>query len=284
MKDNLSFPFRHLHPYKALSSGLILTLLALICFPANAQDILQPRPPGLSGERSPQGLYNTVQTSDREQEVQKRKKALRSWLPLLFGEDDEQGPEDTLVAPFADNIEQKMEENERQPPQLGEKEAPLNEPHIPYREVQAWVIRRISEGMNFENTNFPDVLSKLRPHMSADAVQGYVNFLGSEGIYKQAVTGPKVINSIITSQPVLSYYDESCPELISEFIQSDRYHWRFDVDLIYSLLDKDIENYSKANSNAGQQTLIRVLVAREDKERAPDGLIILEWGYGRACS
>ena len=208
---------------------------------------------------------------------------LRKWFPILFGESDEPGPEDTLVAPFAEDKSGKIRQNEIAKPKLGNIEANLNEAHLSHKEIQEWVVDKISLGMNFDDATFPDHLDQLRPHMTDDAVQSYINFLGSEGIYNKVLSEKKALKSVLSDRPVLTYYDDSCPDLISEFIQLDRYHWRFDVNIVYAIMDKNVRDFAQAGARSGRETIVRVLVSRAKPDEGPDGLVIKDWGYGRPC-
>ena len=208
---------------------------------------------------------------------------LKRWFPILFGESNEPGPEDTLVAPFADNQQQKIQENSLNAPSLGKAQTNLAQSHLSYRELQEWVIEKISIGMNFDDGTFNSNLQSLKPHMAQDAVQGYVNFLGSEGIYDAVINNRKSVSSVISDKPVLTFWDDKCPALISEFIQSGRYHWRFDINVVYTVLDKDAQSYAQVSTNSGRETIIRVLVSRGDPNVYKDGLVILSWDFGKPC-
>lgn len=208
---------------------------------------------------------------------------LRKWFPILFGEDSEPGPEDTLVAPFAENQEEKISENKKSPPVLGSKEKPLDKPHISYEELQTWVVRKVSTGMNFDDETFESSVTSLKPFFTQQALQEYINFLDQQGIYSQVINNNKVLNSTIAELPVLTYWDESCPGMVSEFTHNGRYHWRFDVNVVYGIMDKTTTSYDQMAEASGNNVTVQVVVSRVPYSDNPTGLKILSWKRARPC-
>lgn len=208
---------------------------------------------------------------------------LQKWFPILFGDDNKPGPEDTLVAPFADNQQEKIRENSKSVPKLGSTEKPLDKLHIPHRELQEWVTQKVSTGMSFDDETFESTVTSLKPYFSQPALQEYINFLGQQGIYSKIIDDGMSLSSIISERPHLTYWDDSCPELTSEFIQNNRYHWRFDVSVIYGILDKNVVSYDQIDQRSGQDVAIHIVVQRVPYSDNSDGLKIVSWQRARAC-
>lgn len=225
----------------------------------------------------------TLSPSAFAQDKPEQKTFLEKWFPLLFGEDDKPGPEDTLVAPFATDKEDKVRQNSVSAPELSTNGKPLDEAHISYREIQDWVTDKVSQAMNFDNGTLESNVTDLQPHFTEETLQEYVNFLGSEGIYERVRREDKALSSVIVDKPVLTYWDDTCRDQVSEFIQAGRYHWRFDTRVVYSIIDQSQSGQAQAASATGNETSIRVLVARAPRSEAPDGLQVVGWSYADPC-
>lgn len=208
---------------------------------------------------------------------------LRKYFPILFGEDGKVGPEDTLVAPFADDAAEKEKENKKAPPKLGNPDKPLDKPHLSYIEIQDWAMDKVSNAMNVEEGTFQTNLKELRPHFTNNALQLYIAYLEELGIASELRNNDKILSTIIMDRPVQTYWDESCKHLISEYLQSGRYHWRFDMNIIYALKDKSASDYSKVTEREGTKAQIRILIRRASSENSADGLVIMDWGPATPC-
>lgn len=205
---------------------------------------------------------------------------LKKWVPLLFGEDSKPGPQDTLVAPFADDQAKKIQENAKSAPILGDQQAPLDHPHISHQEIQQWLVDKISRALNFDVDTMETSITSMRQDFTANALQEYVNMLGSEGIFSAVRNQEMTLSSIIFEAPVLTFWDNSCRQNISEFTQDGRYYWRFDSQVIYNLSGQDSSNGS---NNSGKNVDIRVLIGRVDNTTNPSGLQIISWTYAKPC-
>jgi hypothetical protein len=208
---------------------------------------------------------------------------LRKWFPILFGEDREPGPEDTLVAPFAEDQQQKILENQESPPRLGGAEKPLDRSHITFRELEAWIVKKTSTGMSFDDETFEMTVTSLKPFFSQNALQEYINFLSQQGIYAPVLEEGKSLHSVISELPSLTYWDETCPHLASEFLHDDRYHWRFDLQVVYAIKDKDSTNYDAIDQRPGDTVTIQIIVGRVPYSDNPDGLKIHSWRKAQRC-
>ncbi len=195
---------------------------------------------------------------------QKVEEFLKTWMPYLYGEDGEVGPEDTMIAPFADESVKQMGHSNIS--ELPVHAVPLNTAHKSYEEVRLWVTEAISQALSFNHHSYQSHFILMESVFSPSALEEYKAFIESTRIKDKVIAAKSQVSGFVADQPLL----------INEGVVDGRYRWLFDIPMSVSFISGNATSFKDSDADT-YYIKMRLQVGRVGADIQPDGLIIETW-------
>lgn len=186
----------------------------------------------------------------------------RTVAPAIFVEDKTPKPEDTLIAPFADDAGVMQNTNTALPVN----DVPLDQPHRTADEVGAWVTTVVSSTLSFDAADFNESQKRIEDFFTPEGLASYRSFLDSAGYRARIVNEGDSMGNFIQEDPFL----------LNKGTAGGTYHWLFEVPVMVSFLPggrKDVRTETTRN----EEILINVDVVRVPGS-VGEAVRIYSWG------
>lgn len=171
----------------------------------------------------------------------------RTVAPMVFVEDKTPKPEDTLVAPFADDAGAKQNANAPLPVN----DVPLDQPHRTADEIGAWVTTTVSTVLSFDAGDFGKELKGTENYFTPEGLASYLSFLDSSGYRARIVNEGDRMGNFIKEDPFL----------LNKGAAGGTYHWLFEVPVMVSFLPNGSRDV-RTEATRNEELVINVDVVR----------------------
>jgi hypothetical protein len=186
----------------------------------------------------------------------------------LFNKDDgAPKPEDTLIAPFAEQDRYKgtvIYDNKYVP--LERAETSLNLPHRTSQDISLWLSRALSEVFSVDPESYDDHLVHLSSGMDAAGLEDFKKFMVEKKYLDVLRDNKLILKGLIEGEPVA----------ISQGELSGRYRWLYEVNITLSMMGKLHSSYEDIPDKLIEQN-VRVVVRTQlgrVAEGGIDGIVI----------
>lgn len=206
---------------------------------------------------------------------------LNDWFPSIFGERDKgPKPQDTLIAPFAQNTQKTrvLSTTEKQALTSPENNLPVTVPHRSAKYIAEWVSERVTGVFIYEPEQIKVTLQRAGTDLKQIPAAQMGEFLlqkrldqlkedftdaGAKGVTDYL--GQANILSAMKSKQQVQAFARNVPQIMNEGVFNDVYRWLIDVPVTVTVLPPGMENYMGKNAKVlptSQNLVIRVQVAR----------------------
>jgi hypothetical protein len=191
---------------------------------------------------------------------------LEFFFPML--KNTEPDPSRTLTAPFAEPQAPGQEKVEKG---LPENAVPLDYPHRPSAQIGEWVTSAVSEALTFEQDNYQETLTTISKHFDATGKQQYTQFLADNNIIKVLDSKRYYVRGFVREIPLL----------LNEGAVDNRYHWLYEVPVMVSYMDRNMNGYKNAEP-VNQQISLTIQVGRVPGQQTQQDMdIVIERWSGK---
>lgn len=152
------------------------------------------------------------------------------------------------------------------PVEMQNRSSNLNMPHRTTREMSQWISAVTAETLTFMAADINQELAKTAPYFSKTGHEAYLAFLKEAAIVKALQSQKYTVRSIVQGMPLL----------LNEGAVEGRYRWLFEVPVMISYLDRNMENYSKTDA-INKYMILTVQVGRVKEEVEEIGVVIESW-------
>lgn len=210
---------------------------------------------------------------------------LRDYMPWLFGEEKENAPEDTLEAPFREQMDSQQKDKARQKTDnkklmdLYEKKKPtrgstrenIDQRHRSERQIALWVTEKVANALSFKPGNPNRQFRKIQPFFTKKAYQSY----------RRSLRQRRLLSSVRNRGLRMNALVEDDPFLVEEGSKQGVYKWRFDVPVMISFIDRGAEKAGNRQAMS-QKVNVRVQVTRKKGRDKMQGVVIERWRIDNA--
>ncbi|MCC7305378.1 MAG: DotI/IcmL/TraM family protein [Alphaproteobacteria bacterium] len=199
-------------------------------------------------------------------------------IEFFFPSLKEQGPDPskTLIAPFADNAPQTLQQEQEAIQKNGQKNGdekglpenaiPLDFPHRTGEQVGEWTVMAASEAMTFDKESYEDSLKAALEHFDESGKQQYTTFLKDSTILDIVKSGKYYIRSFAQEHALL----------LNAGAVGGRYHWLYEIPMMISYMDRRMVSYKGAEAT-NQLITLTVQVGRTANLESGHDLAIELW-------
>lgn len=218
---------------------------------------------------------------------------LNDWFPSIFGERDKTPkPQETLIAPFAQNKQQSrvLSGAERKALTSPENSVPITEPHRSDKYILNWASERAAGVFIYNTDQIKQRLTKngtdlkkiptaqlgeflldqhfniLPPYFMPEAVKSVQAYMDQSGML-----------TAMRGQQQIQAFTKTTPQMMNEGVFSNAYRWLIDIPVTYSIMPPGMDNYMGKNrpTPTTQNIVIRVQIVRTQAADAyVDGMAI----------
>lgn len=172
-------------------------------------------------------------------------------------------PAETLVAPFADPG---VKSAKGSPEGLPENAVPLNVPHRNTAQIADWAVMAASEAMTFDKDDYNESFKSTEKYFTPAARQQYLTFLKDTHI----------MNVIESKKFFLRGFVQDVPMLLNEGNVEGRYRWLYEVPVMLTYMDRNMQGY-KNSDPANQQMTLNIQVGRTSNLETGHDIAVEIW-------
>lgn len=199
----------------------------------------------------------------------------------IFGSNkDQQAPEITLQAPFADKTtskapQSKLMEMYGADSKPSAADSDLSTPHRNEKQIVEWTTEIVSQAMTIQLKSYNNDFKKISGHFTPFALQEYQAYLQKTNM----------MNVLSSNGMRLQTASDADGSVIKEGKIETTYHWLVQVPLMTSFYKDDIDSVDKNATAQNQNLLVQVQVGRvAPKNNADIGLVIERWSVSSNSS
>lgn len=193
------------------------------------------------------------------------KSFLEGFFPWIFGDfiERQAKPEETLVAPFS----YKPGTEPKELKGLPQNAAPLHLPHRGEENIAKWVGSNISRTLSYSGNDYLKERTAIQEFFTKEGYDGYLSFLKDSNLGQ----------SLAAERFRMSAFNKETPLLLNSGVLEERYRWLYEVPVMITLLDKNIENYKEVQNPFNREYTITIQVGRTEEGGGDDGLLVERW-------
>lgn len=180
-------------------------------------------------------------------------------------------PEETLVAPFA---EEYIKPIERSKQKNAEYELPINEIplHLPHRSVKnisEWITMVVGTSLELDKAKIDAFNTNIKPFFTEDGFAGFLEFGKKTNIFSTIYYNEEMsLSSFLNKQPIM----------IESQAINGVYQWRFQVPLTINLIKGKIEEYKKGVDTKQEQWKFTLCIdVKRVNNNTEEGVLISRW-------
>lgn len=180
-------------------------------------------------------------------------------------------PEDTLVAPFAeDNVKPASKEDIRNKRVgLPINKIPLNQPHRSIEDVETWLSDAIADSLTLDKGKVDGLNQKIKPYFTEEGFKHYSEFGKNTKIFSLVYYDPKAsLVSFIGERP-LNVHAQPVKGI---------YQWRFQINVMLNMTQGPKEGAKQEATPQKQRELTLCIDVIRTNSQQGEGLAINAWG------
>ena len=205
---------------------------------------------------------------------------LGDYIPWLFEKAEKKQPQETMEAPFREEMDSQQKTNREKPGQnkqlidLYEKNKTKNgntrdsvdERHRSDQQIAQWVTEKVANALSLKPGNIDKQFQNLQPSFTKSA---YTDYRRSLRNYKLL---PHVRNRNFHMKALV----EDDPFLIEEGSEKGIYKWRFETPVLISFTDSGATQAGNRQA-ASQNVTVRMQITRKPGRAKGEGVVVERW-------
>ena len=202
------------------------------------------------------------------------------YLPWPFGGDAENKPQNTLEAPFRDEMDSQQKSRagkgdqrnelmklyEKQRPEHGSTSDNVDQRHRSDQQIAMWVMEKVSNALSFKSGNIDKHLKTLESFFTASAYQTYRKSLGKQELLKNIRNHDLRMNALVEEDPFLT----------EEGSDKGVYKWHFKVPVMVSYIKPGASRAGNRQAMS-KKLIVRLTVSRKQESKQEEGVMIARW-------
>ena len=197
------------------------------------------------------------------------------YLPWPFGGGGGNKPQETLKAPFRDEMDSQQKGNQRnelmqlykkQRPEHGSTSENVDQRHRSDEQIALWVTGKVANVLSFKSGNIDKQLKTLEESFTKSAYQAYRKSLRKQKLLENIRKHNLRLNALVEEDPFLT--DEGSDKGV--------YKWHFKVPIMVSFIRPGASQASNRQAMS-KKLSVRLTVSRKQESKQEEGVMIARW-------